>query len=103
MNLNYSKGKKENATVEVGSAYGASQAGPARSSRTSFGAVGRKKLNGRMTSVRCGRPELNGGGGRRPGVVVGSTRCGKVVHDSMVLGVWSRRTERGWNGLSMVA
>jgi hypothetical protein len=35
---------------------------------THFGATGRKKLTGRMSStVRCGRSEGNGGGGRRPG------------------------------------
>jgi hypothetical protein len=27
----------------------------------------------------CGRPEGNGGGRRRPGVVVGSSRCEEVV------------------------
>jgi hypothetical protein len=33
--------------------------------------------------------------GRRPGVVVGSSRCGKVVHGGAMLGVWSRRSKRG--------
>jgi hypothetical protein len=135
MNLNYLKGKKENITVVVGSSYGASQVGPARSSRptwpfgprprgrgarshgadrrwpgripavpamrcsgegpgskavgwwTSFGVAGRKKLTRRMSSARCGRPEGNDSGGQRPGVVVGSSRCGKVVHGGAVLGV----------------
>jgi hypothetical protein len=39
------------------------------------------------------------GGERRwgwhPGVVVGSSRCGKVLHGGAVLRVWSRRSERG--------
>jgi hypothetical protein len=33
--------------------------------------------------------------GRRPGVVVGSSRCGKVVHGGEMLGVRSRWSERG--------
>jgi hypothetical protein len=32
------------------------------------------------------------------GVVGGSSRRGVVVLDSMVLRVWSRRSERGWSG-----
>jgi hypothetical protein len=70
---------------------------------TSFGAVGRKKLTGRMSSVRCGRPEGNDGGGQRPGVVVGSSQGGKVVHGSAVLRVWSRQLERGRSELSTMA
>jgi hypothetical protein len=70
---------------------------------TSFGVAGRKKLTERMSLVRCGQPEGNSGGGQRPGVVVNSSWCGKVVHGGTVLGVWSRRSKRGWSGLSAVA
>jgi hypothetical protein len=42
--------------------------------------------------------EGNDGGGVASGLVVGSSRRGVVVLDSMVLRVWSRRLERGWSG-----
>jgi hypothetical protein len=45
----------------------------------------------------------NGGGGAASGVVVASSRCMEVVLGSMVLVVWSRRSERGRSRLSMVA
>jgi hypothetical protein len=41
--------------------------------------------------------------GRRPGVVVNSSRCKEVVHGSAVLEAWSNRLERGWSGLSVAA
>jgi hypothetical protein len=40
--------------------------------------------------------------GRRPGVVVGSSRCRKVILGGAVLRVWSIRPKRGWIGLSAV-
>jgi hypothetical protein len=61
---------------------------------TSFGAVGRKKLTGRMRSVRCGRPEGNDGGGQRPGVVVGSSRGGRSYTAARCSGC-GRGSQRG--------
>jgi hypothetical protein len=41
--------------------------------------------------------------GQRSGVVVGSSRCGKVIHDGTMLGLWSRRSERGRSEMSVAA
>jgi hypothetical protein len=71
---------------------------------THLGSRDREVLTGRMSSTtRCGRPEGNGGGGRRPGVVVDSSRCREVILGGAVLRVWSTRPKRGWSGLSAVA
>jgi hypothetical protein len=52
---------------------------------TRFGAAGRKKLTGRMSSiVRCGAGRLYAASG----VEVDSSRCGEVVHSGTVLGAW---------------
>jgi hypothetical protein len=64
--------------------------------RTHMGSWDMEVLTGRTSSTtRCGWPEGNGGGGRLPGVVVDSSRCGEVVLGGVVLGVWSTRPKRG--------
>jgi hypothetical protein len=61
----------------------------------------KNKLCGEVWSV--GGNGGGGGGGAASGVVVGSSRCMEVVLGSVVLVVWSRRSERGRSRLSMVA
>jgi hypothetical protein len=41
--------------------------------------------------------------GRHPGVVVGISRCRKVIHDGAVLRVWSRWSDRGQRRLNATA
>jgi hypothetical protein len=72
--------------------------------RTHLGSQDRVVLTRRTSStVMYGWPEGNGGGGRRPGVVVGSSRCREVIFDGAVLRVWTNLSKRGRSGLSMVA
>jgi hypothetical protein len=82
MNLNYSKGKKENATVAMSSAYDASQASPARSSWPTWPFGPRPR----------GRGAHSHGTGRRwPGriLAVPVMRCSGEGPGSKAVGWWT--------------
>jgi hypothetical protein len=67
---------------------------------TSFGVVGEEEAHRKNELGEVWSAVGERRWGQRLGVVVGSSRCGKVVHGGAVLGVWSSLSERDRSGLS---
>jgi hypothetical protein len=70
---------------------------------TSFGAAGRKKLTREACPQWRGSAAGKRGQQARVGVIGWVKAVGEEILDGATLGVGSRRSERGWSGLSTVS